>query len=62
MLQCGFAAAGEAQTVAATKAAASLAPSGRLRAAINLGNGVLAQRDAASGGLQQACSRGAGCC
>lgn len=51
MLQCGFAAAGEAEAVSATEAAASLAPSGRLRAAINLGNGVLAQRDPASGEL-----------
>jgi polar amino acid transport system substrate-binding protein len=50
-LQCGLAVAGEAERVSAAEAAASLAPGGRLRAAINLGNGVLAQRDPASGEL-----------
>jgi polar amino acid transport system substrate-binding protein len=35
-----------------TDAVRELAPSGRLRAAINLGNGVLAQKDAASGELR----------
>jgi polar amino acid transport system substrate-binding protein len=43
--------AGEADLVSPTEAAASLAPTGRLRAAINLGNVVLAQRDANSGEL-----------
>lgn len=50
-LQGGLAVAGEVESVSATEAAASLAPTGRLRAAINLGNGVLAQRDPASGEL-----------
>lgn len=43
--------AGEAAVVSAAEAATSLVPTGRLRAAINLGNSVLAQRDAASGEL-----------
>lgn len=50
-LQGGLAVAGEVATMSATAAAASLAPTGNLRAAINLGNGVLAQRDPASGEL-----------
>lgn len=50
-LQGGLAIAGDAEAVAAADAAPSLAPTGRLRAAINLGNGVLAQRDPASGKL-----------
>jgi polar amino acid transport system substrate-binding protein len=48
-LQSSLAVAGEAEAVSATDAAESLAPTGVLRAAINLGNGVLAQRDSASG-------------
>jgi polar amino acid transport system substrate-binding protein len=50
-LQGDVAVGGEAQAVSATDAVASLAPAGLLRAAINLGNGVLAQRDSASGEL-----------
>ena len=46
------AAPAEAAGAAASDAARALAPSGRLRAAINLGNGVLAQRDAATGELK----------
>jgi len=50
-LQSSPAGAGEAEAVPVSAAVASLAPTGRLRAAINLGNGVLAKRDPASGEL-----------
>jgi polar amino acid transport system substrate-binding protein len=46
-----FAASNSAAVTSASDAARSLAPTGRLRVAINLGNGVLAQRDATSGAL-----------
>ncbi len=50
-LQSSFSASHAAEAMAAPEVVASLAPTGRLRAAINLGNGVLAQRDAVSGKL-----------
>jgi polar amino acid transport system substrate-binding protein len=50
-LQSDLAVGGEAEAISAMDAVASLAPAGHLRAAINLGNGVLAQRDSASGEL-----------
>lgn len=48
----GPAAAAPAPTSPAAEAARSLAPSGRLRVAINLGNAVLAQRDATTGEIK----------
>ncbi len=50
-LQIVFNVSSAAEAVASPEAISSLAPTGLLRAAINLGNGVLAQRDAVSGEL-----------
>ena len=46
MLACGMTATAKADALS------ELAPGGKLRAAINLGNGVLAQKDAATGQLK----------
>lgn len=51
LLPCAASFAGEPEAIPVRDAVTSLAPGGRLRAALNLGNGVLAQRDPASGEL-----------